>query len=418
MDFFSVGGTETYYNRIFGWAKSNGSRNILIVDSSYGVDRTNYDLLSKNNVEIYYSKWKHNKYMILDSDRRELKLSKEDRILCISNSYSGYFRGIYLKNVFRCVEFRNCLYILHPYEAVCINKAEKFKSEILNKINENNELLFMDSECYEYCKSYYKYKDKELKKNIILLSFNCKEYDDNFVERRLNKNIKHLLTVARFEFPFKGYVIGLLKVFAKLSEENDNVVLDIVGYGEGEELVKKTIKDYKLESKVNCVGKTSYEELQKYYQDAYIYVGMGTTLLDAANNSLPGIIVASYQYETEIRGEWYKNCLIVGEISKGNQRKDMLYDLIKEILSYTPEQYREVCIKTHKAFEQNYSIDTNFKRIVDLNSLQKTSISDEDLKYWEEKYNSYKKRRIIKDKIRKYVPKKILLIYKRIKNKK
>lgn len=415
IDFFGVGGIEMYYHRMFSWGEKNGYKNVLIVDKLYKIDKTNIDLLNKSHVDIYYSKFSGNEYIIQDINHKYLKLDLKDEIISVSSSYSGYLRGEFLRDKFQCKYLKNYIYIFHPYDSICIGDKNKFKQDILDKINNNNELIFMDEECYEQCRLYYDYKEKQLNRNIIFLSFDCKCFNKDIVNKRINNKCKNILTVTRFEFPFKGYVIGLIKDFKILSEKYPDLSLSIIGYGNGIDKVKETIKENNLEKKINLIGKTDYKELQKFYKDAYIYIGMGTTLLDAANNCTPGIIIASYQYGTNIIGEWYKHSSIVGGISKNNKcLENNLNNLIEKIISYSSEDYMKLCFETHNEFEKYYSIDINMNKLISIED-KKQYILNDKLIDWQKAYSLFVKKRYIKDKIQKKMPKIIIKLFKDLK---
>ena len=101
------------------------------------------------------------------------------------------------------------------------------------------------------------------------------------------------MTIARADFPFKGYIVGLIEWF-KTSSERTN--LNIISYGKDEKVIVDKINalDDSVKNRISFVGKTDYNELEKYYQNADIYVGMGTTVLDASLRGIVSIPVQAY----------------------------------------------------------------------------------------------------------------------------
>ena len=67
-------------------------------------------------------------------------------------------------------------------------------------------------------------------------------------ERFNNRKYFNIISVSRFEFPHKGYVLGLIDDFEKFSLKHKDARLKIVGSGPGEHLLNKRIE--KLSSEV------------------------------------------------------------------------------------------------------------------------------------------------------------------------
>ena len=75
------------------------------------------------------------------------------------------------------------------------------------------------------------------------------------------------MTIARAEFPFKGYILGLLDWFAS---SDSNIRLTIVSYGPDEKKIADRIDSFDeiVKKRITLVGKTDYGQLEKYYKTA------------------------------------------------------------------------------------------------------------------------------------------------------
>ena len=99
--------------------------------------------------------------------------------------------------------------------------------------------------------------------------------------------------------------------------------------------IKKIISKLPLETQKNIYieGIVPYEKLEYYFEDADIYIGMGTTVLDACNHMVPALTVCSYTYEFLTIGFFYENPQILAGFYKPNST---VYksgaDLVKNVL--------------------------------------------------------------------------------------
>lgn len=159
------------------------------------------------------------------------------------------------------------------------------------RLNKNGQIICMDEQTIENTKKYYNLKS--FNPPIIRIAIDCvpkiKRYQQNI-------NQINILTIARADFPFKGYIIGLLNWLKKSS---DDIYLTIISYGRGEGEIHDIINsmDEPVRRRVSLVGKTDYYQLEKYYQEADLYVGMGTTVLDASLRGVVSIPVQAYTFD-------------------------------------------------------------------------------------------------------------------------
>lgn len=155
------------------------------------------------------------------------------------------------------------------------------------RLKRNGQLICMDEQTIEYTKRYYDLEFFDLP--IIRLAIDVVSPREIIV---YNEKI-NILTIARADFPFKGYIVGLIEWF-KTSSERTN--LNIISYGKDEKVIVDKINalDDSVKNRISFVGKTDYNELEKYYQNADIYVGMGTTVLDASLRGIVSIPVQAY----------------------------------------------------------------------------------------------------------------------------
>jgi glycosyltransferase involved in cell wall biosynthesis len=103
-----------------------------------------------------------------------------------------------------------------------------------------------------------------------------------------------VVTVARL-VPMKGYVEGLIAAIAT-AVRSERLDVELLIVGDGPLLPRLRWAAFKagILSRVKFVGSVPYAELPAYYRDADVFIGMGTTALEAAAQGVPVIIAEAY----------------------------------------------------------------------------------------------------------------------------
>lgn len=117
-------------------------------------------------------------------------------------------------------------------------------------------------------------------------------------------NEKRLVSVGRLS-PEKGY-LDLLKLFKKISENNKDWTLDIIGDGVERDKLKKYIESNNLGDRVILHGFQGKEYIDKILHDSSIYVmtsyteSFGIVLIEAMSHGVPCIAYSSAEGAREI----------------------------------------------------------------------------------------------------------------------
>ena len=97
------------------------------------------------------------------------------------------------------------------------------------------------------------------------------------------------------ELTMKGYVMGLIDVFSSLLNKYD-LNLIIVGDGEGAQLLRDKISALSeiVRKKILYKNSIPYSEINIFFSRCDLFLGMGTTLLDASNHNVLALPVFPY----------------------------------------------------------------------------------------------------------------------------
>lgn len=357
---FVMGGVPTYFMRIFQWAASQGFDKALLIPKNreiYTIWKKQVDDLRLNII----------RYDIPVKQLENVEIEKYDEVICIAADLHCYFRMFYYKNLNKYNNMKVFFYCLHPHATV-VEKHKFFNLPYRKLIRDNlNNILFMDRETEKFCEEYYSLQVKNSK------YYRVGSFFPNLDEERIKIRIKNrknnfiILTIARFDFPFKGYILGLINTMGILGKEYPNLNLVIVGDGPNNDLVKEALNKLPLDirKKISLTGEVAYNELQQYYDNASLYIGMGTTLIEASKSGLPSIVATAFQNGDSTVGFFDKEYDNVGGNIQLSAHDCMTFEeCIRQELEKSDWQYREHCYKSYYTCKKYYQIDNIMEEIL------------------------------------------------------
>jgi glycosyltransferase involved in cell wall biosynthesis len=161
-----------------------------------------------------------------------------------------------------------------------------YQEYLFTKIIKNTppaNLIFMDEACKRSHTEYYKLNFEDSPVIPLPMTIVGKELSDYYDKRKI-------VSVGRIT-DFKPYPFGVVKALKKL---NDNKKLSfkyhIIGDGCNFLKLKKLISDLKMEDDVILHGTVPYFKINDLIKDACYFIGMGTTVGEAAGIGIPSIV--------------------------------------------------------------------------------------------------------------------------------
>lgn len=257
-------------------------------------------------------------------------------------------------------DVKTILYVVHPY--ILINKYFSknkvgiiFKSamkKLVLKMYNSKSVYFMDEDCINVCSDYYKINLKKAYNEIIRLPMYLRYYR----KKKKNPGQLKVLSISRIDFPFKGYLLGLIDAIEKLND--NNIKLTIIGDGPDRSILEKKIEKSTMKHNINYVGAVPYNRLDSHFKNSDLYIGMGTTVLDAVSAGTPAICVYSYTLNFKVTGFFYEAPHVLGGIKEGETYPclDGVYFLEKVNLM-NDCQYQALIDKGNEVLKKIYNID-------------------------------------------------------------
>ncbi len=371
----SIGGGETLFIRMARWMRNKGYTPCLLLDNNICVASNLKKSIDDENIEII--KLFRDKMSIRIMDEGLGSKLKNSNAEVVTVSYTLLQHELCDSLFHKHSNRKSILYNINWGDSFVL-KGNAIGARIMNSyikdLLKTNSYFCMDNVCRDIVASFSGIEKKQIP--IALLGI---EIDQKYAYKKRNENLS-ILTVTRMVFPFKGYVLGLIQDFALLCDQYD-VNLVIIGDGDGLNEVNAKIGQLEedIRNRISLMPSVPYQQLKDIYSKADIYVGMGTTLLEASKNALPSIVANAYQYSNSSPGFFSDTHAfgypITGEFSsyidKSVAEKDTFYDLLKRILDLPEKEYQKYREKSYDEFYKMFSMDQMMNTIISARYTQK-----------------------------------------------
>ncbi len=344
-----VGGAETYILGKAKYLKSRGYNIYILSEGGIWEERAND--IANGHINISWI-----------NENPDYLTTKEllDRLIILSNIIDKYKIDLIEVN--------------QLFPAIYFNYVEKIKKNKLI-INVLSEISFIDNKYINLLKEYNEKStyfnisqacNMEIEKYSKCILDKCKAINIPFKNEYKIKSTKYrnkyILTVARLEKE-KMYIKNLAIDFTELclKQNLSNIELIIVGDGSYRNEVERLV--YQMNKKLkdtDCIikmkGTVQGEELQQLFHDCYIYVGIGTTLINAAYYKKPAIIATYYPNDiSKAYGYFnlYEDNVSIGQVIPGMVKveyKKLIYDLLND-----ENHYNIIAKKGYDVYKKEFS---------------------------------------------------------------
>lgn len=366
--YLQTGGVETLTLREGEWFKRNRG-DVCVITQVISDDMKG--LYRKNNVEvIVLDKWNAKRI-------HDVIISKQQKIDLIHMYDLGDF--LRYKSRYPKHDVKIIYYCVHPL-ADCYFKSAKIGKKIfigiiskaIAKFNNNKNIIYMDEDTLTSNLNHYGLENDRERFTIMPLPYRIQTHS---IHQKSNA-VFRILTVSRADFPYKGYLIGLIDELNNRYNDLPEFNLTIISRGDIN-VIKNKIESLNInvQNHITLIDGVSPEKLSEYYFVSDLYVGMGTTVLEAADYGVPSVIACYNTYELISVGRFDERPLDLGS-NHGNG--DSGIDDVISIANLTAAEYEKLQAKTIRVLRENYDEDKilNDLDTWECNNLEKLSILD------------------------------------------
>lgn len=347
-----LGGIETYLIKFIKWLNKNKIRVIFIMLEGTDIAESFKETLSSSNIEIY------NLNIHKKGWNKTLKIKNEKNETFLAYAFSLYqfalLQKIILENKLTADSF---YWIPHFAEGVFVENefgffkdiVRKYFAILFRKMENNNNIIYVNKSHGEAFEENYKFKINNLKDKILNVSPNIVlPFDEIGIKLKSKREKFNIITVTRFVFPHKNYLLGLIDSYSFLKNKYPQLTLTIIGYGEDQDIVLKKINNLKEEIKkdIFLIGKVEYSELNKYFRASHVNIGVASTICDGAICSVVSIPARHYSEICEGYGYLPESKEDIVSSRKGVP----IEAYIEELITMDKDQYISLCKASYDTF--------------------------------------------------------------------
>lgn len=307
----SVGGIENYVIRVIRNALKSGKRVIwicnigciyspiyrdVIEDPCLEIEEINFSGLNIYKLpSLHFTENENVKVLVFDIFRlyQAYKLRKKYKRVCFDILYCvPHFTG---STILPEQDFR--LKIVNTF-------LKKRFAEIYDKIFQEGNLYFFASKHYDIIQKEYNIRFSSPHDYLLPYLETREKYDEDSFRNVYHSDNFTILSAGRFEFPHKGYLLGLIKEYGKLKYKYPHLKLLIIGDGPDRDKVKLSIQDLPEDMRKDVIVRAplSVDDLKQIMKTVNLNISVAGCASLGARMGLVTLPARHYVYDCEVYG--------------------------------------------------------------------------------------------------------------------
>jgi len=179
--------------------------------------------------------------------------------------------------------------------------------------------------------------------------FSTPPLDYQILNHRINRNIFNIISITRFDFPHKQYLLGLIRDFSILCHRYSNIRLHIVGYGHDEKIVKTLILSLPqhIQRNIFLYGQKKESDILLMMNDMHLNISVAACVGLGAKVGVLSIPARNFcSGECEVYG------YLPGskKMSTATTPGERAIDYIEDVINMSDEEYKQKCIDSYDAY--------------------------------------------------------------------
>ena len=352
--FLNVGGIETYLYDLSKYLVNNGGRVIWLCHNIPLVAKSFSDLMLSDKIErvavkegLYW--YKCEKLNISDEENAiivsfsPLTNSMAEKMWkkmgCPSNIYPLY---IIANNV------GEGYYLEENFKFFLKNYVKSKMCQICKRWEENNTIRFFALSHISSLEDKYGIKISNHQTKLLKSVDNFNPLDLSIIKIRASRDNFNIVTVGRFDFPHKGYMLGLVRSYGRLKRRFPKLNLTIIGYGPHEKELLAEISNIPIEyrSDIKIVGEVAPSDLVIYFNKAHLNVSVAGAASQGARYGLLTLPARNFcTGECEVYGYFSENALKTTSLCEGY----LVDNFIEEVINMPDDEYIRRSVACYEA---------------------------------------------------------------------
>lgn len=380
-----TGGIETYIASLMRYAVSQGHRVIWFTNDGVPQNAKQKDIVGNPKIEMILFAVGRRKFF---HNSPNLHLTEDEDVVMISFVPEDYMWAEQFRYKYKCRTFYHHLILMnffgwltYPEDEFKIKFLSKQRAKLSNKFAHQAEKkhairAFADKQLEAYKERYNLSYD--VSQDLLLKSF---PVDDGLTRLDLQHKAETrkdefvIVTCARFQFPHKGYLLGLLDEYEKIKNKYSNTKLIVIGDGEKETFLKKfNVMPETVKESICITGALEFDEVINQYKNSHLVIGLAGSISASAARALPSLVVRHDTLNCETYG-FYQD---VDTTLKSSPGKDII-PYIEKVITCSDDEYVNLGLAGKAEHEHRVTIDPNYI-LNEINKNSKPVISKSDWK--------------------------------------
>lgn len=361
----NVGGVEKYINELVGELLLTDIRIIWLRQKGSAVAKSFEKNILDPKVEIVEVNEKRFNWIKCG----KMHFDSDEAVTVVSFSSVDMGRAMYLAKKYKKYNFSILLavpntiekdvYIERNFKGKLYSRISQKMSRIFKKWDDAGCLCFFNPLHIKSIEDAYSFKVENPEKKLLpaVKAMPCLNIEG--VRSRALRSPFIITTVGRFDFPHKGYILGLIRAFGRIKEKYSDIKLHIIGFGPGENDVKKEISRLREEYRRDIVlyGEVAPDEISKYFENASLNISVAGGVCSGAELGLLSIPARNYCFgECEVYGFLPESRPMVVSNDPGFP----VDPYIEQVINMSDEEYISKSIASYEAYKKDEAVNAFF----------------------------------------------------------
>lgn len=196
---------------------------------------------------------------------------------------------------------------------------------------------------------HYSLSVSDAEHKIIKYLFAPTPLDKEQLQRKAKRNQFHLVTISRFDFPHKNYLLGLIKDYGKLKEKYTNLFLHIIGYGPGIDLVNREVARLSTvaQKDITFYGEVSKERFPELMREMHLNISVAGSVGVGAFQGVLSIPARNFcGDQCEVYGYLPESADMTTSTAEG----EWALPYIEEVINMSEADYIQKCEESYKTY--------------------------------------------------------------------
>lgn len=240
------------------------------------------------------------------------------------------------------------LYLEEAYKGKLQERVRVYMRGIVQRMQKAENVRYFSEKHFQKMMTSYEYTITDKNSYFVPPGNNDFAFDEGNCRTLAKRERFNLMTVSRFDFPHKGYILGLIDAYAQLKEQYPRLELTIVGYGKDLPRVEKAISmlpDY-AQAGIRLYGKVSQEDLAEYYLDANLNISVAGCCTGGAKMGTLSMPARHFDYSCEVYGFLPESKPFTVSDAPG----EPVVPYIEKVLNMTEDEYVAACKAAYDTF--------------------------------------------------------------------